>query len=49
MNSGRTTIFYGMGVILLVGALLLALAFPRALAARNTAAAWQQPVPQEQG
>jgi MFS family permease len=31
---GLDTVFYGMGVVLLVGALLLSLAFPRALAAR---------------
>ena len=46
---GLATVFYGMGVVLLVGALLLAMAFPRALAARNVVAAWQQPVLQEQG
>jgi hypothetical protein len=46
---GLATVFYGMGIVLLIGALLLAMAFPRALAARNTTTAWQQPVPQEQG
>jgi MFS family permease len=32
---GLSTVFYGMGIILLLGALTLAFAFPRALAARR--------------